>query len=242
MKVLDTTIGNEINSTIKNAIEESVRCGDACQFDFNGVTVLVDAESDPRLIHRDWLRGMSGYLGDNPTVGPHPAPELTEEDIASDNSVQEENDRKRKIQEEAYAKKQREKELVLEGALGNAGPIELSDSDGWKSFVDKNKDDYGSGVVRYAERWARLMQVRIDAGDSIADCAEDLSHLANSEGITGFMYGCAVATLSKCWTYGEELRRWHNKETQIGTEGDKANESGGVLNPALLTLGRSDKT
>jgi len=33
------------------------------------------------------------------------------------------------------------------------------------------------------------------------------------------------------------LRRWHNKENQIGTEGDKANESGGVLNPALLSIG-----
>ena len=35
----------------------------------------------------------------------------------------------------------------------------------------------------------------------------------------------------------DRLRRWHNKATQIGTEGDKANETGGVLNPALLTIG-----
>ena len=43
--------------------------------------------------------------------------------------------------------------------------------------------------------------------------------------------------LAQCGVHGEALRRWHNRDTQIGTEGDKANESGGVLNPALLTIG-----
>lgn len=33
-----------------------------------------------------------------------------------------------------------------------------------------------------------------------------------------------------------KLRRWHNKDIQLGTEGDAANESGGVLNPALLHI------
>jgi hypothetical protein len=56
----------------------------------------------------------------------------------------------------------------------------------------------------------------------------------DAEGITGFMFGCAVLVLAKCWKYGEALRRWHNRDTQIGTEGDHANETGGVLNPALI--------
>lgn len=47
----------------------------------------------------------------------------------------------------------------------------------------------------------------------------------------------AVVVLTKCWSRGEELRRWHNLDTQIGNEGEKANASGGVLNPALLTTG-----
>lgn len=61
--------------------------------------------------------------------------------------------------------------------------------------------------------------------------------LANTDGITGFMYGCAVSGLAKFWKHGEQLRRWHNKDSQLGTEGDEANESGGVLNPAILTIG-----
>ena len=70
----------------------------------------------------------------------------------------------------------------------------------------------------------------------MGDVAKQTSHDADLEGITGFMYGCAVSILSKCWKHGEDLRRWHNLDTQIGNEGEKANESGGVLNPALLSV------
>lgn len=81
------------------------------------------------------------------------------------------------------------------------------------------------------------MEGRIAKGETVAVCAKEMSHLADTEGITGFMYGCAVSILSQVWVHGEELRRWHNIETQIKDEGEKANESGGVLNPALLCVG-----
>ena len=50
------------------------------------------------------------------------------------------------------------------------------------------------------------------------------------------MYGCAVSILFQVWEYGDELRRWHNLDIQIGDEGDKANKTGKVLNPALLNI------
>lgn len=107
--------------------------------------------------------------------------------------------------------------------------------DDWKA---KNSDDpYGACGFRYLEAWANLMEPRIAAGEKLQDIAEATSHEADTEGITGFMYGCAVSVLAKCWIHGEALRRWHNKETQIVTEGDRANEEGGVLNPALLNIG-----
>ena len=77
-------------------------------------------------------------------------------------------------------------------------------------------------------------------GQKLEDVAERLSHEVDNRpgfGITGFMYGCAVGMLSKAWIHGEELRRWHNLKTQIRDEGEKANESGGVLNPAVLCIG-----
>ena len=63
----------------------------------------------------------------------------------------------------------------------------------------------------------------------IVDNADKLSHEADTEGITGYMYGCAVSILSQCWKYGEYLRKWHNKEYNY--DGD------GVVNPAILTIG-----
>ena len=108
--------------------------------------------------------------------------------------------------------------------------------DGWKA---KNEDPYGAAVFRFAERWADLMEARLASGSTLTDCADETSREADDEGITGFMYGMAVSILSQVWVHGEALRRWHNLDTQIGDEGEKANESGGVLNPALLNVGKS---
>ncbi len=77
-------------------------------------------------------------------------------------------------------------------------------------------------------------------GDTIASIARETSRTADTDGITGFMFGCTVSALSQFWVHGEELRRWHNLDTQIGDEGERANEEGKTLNPALLNIGRKD--
>lgn len=132
---------------------------------------------------------------------------------------------------------QRRQDLTLRGALAAAPEkMMLRDEKGWKKAVAANKDSYGGGVISYAERWARLMEGRMANGDTLEACAEEASSLADNEGITGFMYGCAVSILSQVWIHGDQLRRWHNLKTQIGNEGEKANASGGVLNPALFSF------
>ena len=115
--------------------------------------------------------------------------------------------------------------------------MKISDESAWQSWVSNNQDPYGSGVIRYAERWADAMEAAMAAGESLADCAKRTSHEADTEGITGFMYGVAVQVLATSWALGEELRRWHNLDTQLGDEGERANAAGGVLNPALLNIG-----
>ena len=139
-------------------------------------------------------------------------------------------------QREAEEAQQRQ-DLALKGALAFA-PSEMTfrDKDAWEKTVAANKDGYGGGVISFAERWARLMEGRMANGDTLEACAEEASSLADNEGITGFMYGCAVSILSKVWIHGEQLRRWHNLKTQIGNEGEKANAGDGVLNPALLSF------
>ena len=112
----------------------------------------------------------------------------------------------------------------------------ISNDENWKKWVESNDDPYGMACVTFAARWANLMEKRMADGAKLQDIAKETSHEADTEGITGFMYGAAVSMLSSSWIHGEELRRWHNLDTQIRNEGEKANESGGVLNPALLTI------
>jgi len=106
----------------------------------------------------------------------------------------------------------------------------------WNKGLEKNSDPYGNAVFVYAKSWAELMEESIDKGNEIQDIAKELSHKADTDGITGFMYGAAVATLAGCWKYGEELREWHNLDAQIGSEGEEANKKGTTLNPALLSI------
>ena len=97
--------------------------------------------------------------------------------------------------------------------------------------MKKNSDPYGRACFTYAERWAGMMEEKIEASEDnemkvIVDNAKQLSDEA---GITGFMYGVAVRILSLYWEYGEYLRKWHNKD--YGYDGD------GVVNPAVITVG-----
>lgn len=104
----------------------------------------------------------------------------------------------------------------------------------YREWYDNNLDPYGHAIFTYAERWAELMEKDIEASgnveESIRALAEERSHEADTEGITGFMYGYAVKILSSIWEYGEPLRVWHN--TEYGYEGD------GVVNPAMISIGK----
>lgn len=139
---------------------------------------------------------------------------------------------------QASLKRREESQRVAdEAAAQGVLPFTLKDAPEWEKAVSANTDPYGACAIRYAARWANLMEAGIASGARLEDVAKSASSEANKEGITGFMYGCAVSILSQVWVHGDELRRWHNLDTQIGNEGEKANESGGVLNPALLSIG-----
>lgn len=107
-----------------------------------------------------------------------------------------------------------------------------ADYEEWKA---KNADAYGAECFRYAEAWADIMEKRLAKEESLAVFAKETSHEANTHGITAFMYGMAVFILGKFWVHGEELRRWHNLDVQIGDEGEAANGSGETLMPAVLS-------
>lgn len=97
-----------------------------------------------------------------------------------------------------------------------------------KIFKKLSQDPYGKCVVDYARRWAKYMQVLIAEGKTVDEIAKEASTDCDFEAISGFMYGCAVTALVRCWKYGSELKKWHNN--YYGYEGD------GVAIPAVLTI------
>lgn len=108
---------------------------------------------------------------------------------------------------------QRERERVLAEALAESpATITLRDPVVWQQAVDANPDAYGSAAIRYAEKWARIMEGGIARGATVAECAKDASHVADDEGITGHMQGFAGALLARAWVFGEELSRWHDAD------------------------------
>ena len=111
--------------------------------------------------------------------------------------------------------------------------MQYSDKAAWQKSVRINSGDpYSKGVVDYARRWANRMEKAMKAGETLEACAGRTSHEANTNGITGFMYGAAVHTLAKCWKHGNQLRIWHN--ASYGVDDEKA--KGGTVNPAVLTI------
>lgn len=110
--------------------------------------------------------------------------------------------------------------------------MKIKDLKKYEEWKNNNTDGYGACIFRYAERWANMMEKEIENGANVKDIAEKLSHDVDTEGITGYMYGASVSILSQCWEYGEDLRKWHNKEYDY--EGD------GVVNPAILTVSKKE--
>ena len=224
-----------ISNCIKDMIELAAQGNFTAKQKLNDVTVLVNGDSNAALIIRDQSRAQCGYI--TGSVGPYPAAVLSPEEIASDNQIKTEKEIKARHAAAIHLQKEQEQRFAMDAKLAFAGEIELANEAEWRKGLAINSDGYGRGIFDYAERWARLMQLAMIEGRTLRDAAESASYEADIDGITGFMYGAAVSILSQCWKHGEELRRWHNLSTQIKDEGEKANDSGGVLNPAVLSIG-----
>ena len=121
--------------------------------------------------------------------------------------------------------------------------MQIRDQVSWDKWDAANRDGgYGEAVLDFAVDWANAMEESIAEGSELEDVAKSLSFkTAEGYGLTGFQYGAAVSMLSGCWKHGDRLRVWHNLDTQIHDEGEKANAAGGVLNPALMNITVKDE-
>lgn len=112
----------------------------------------------------------------------------------------------------------------------------ITKQDDWDKWVESNQDDYGKACVDVAREVMRYLDEREGDFDCHAIITEADDNI-KAGGITGFMAAAVAQMVSHCHSRGEEFRRKWNLDNQIRNEGEKANESGGVLNPAILNIG-----
>jgi len=96
----------------------------------------------------------------------------------------------------------------------------------WKEGYKKQKSKNSKAVYEIAGRWASLMEKSILKGKKLKTFADRTFDKADEKGqSSGFTYGAAIQLLCECWQYGDDLRKWHNKEWG-GNEDDE-----GVIDP-----------
>lgn len=88
------------------------------------------------------------------------------------------------------------------------------------------KDAVGLGIINYAERWCNMMEERIANGESVTQAAAETEYAADTELISGTMFGYSLNVLCRFWEHGEELREWYDSKYGIAEETDtQINES-----------------
>lgn len=222
---LDSYAGNTFDGVSLKAKSIATEKQVIVEFDFNGIKCLVSADTDLKLLYRDYS---NAWTMDWKEVGDLCVSEYPDK-IKKELKKRIEANKEKQILASIEHKKKEDKERLEFTEKIKGIEIEISDADNWNEFKEKNKDPYGACCVEYAEGWAKLMQAEMSEGVKLIDCAQKTSYELGFLGITGFMYGCAVSMLAQCWKYGEELRKWHNKEYK--------HEGEGVVNPAILSIG-----
>jgi hypothetical protein len=118
-----------------------------------------------------------------------------------------------------HEESRRRQQLTLNGALWvSPEKLTIGDEEAYRLDVEANTSAMGRAIIEFAERWARLMEGKMNNGSTLAECADEASSLADTEGITGAMYGYAVVFLAHCWIHGEDLRRWYQQTNPQTTE------------------------
>ena len=212
--------GTHFNEAVKEATSQSRNNQTDVYFDFNGVSISINNDDANFKSEGELIKECSQYY--------HAEMDRKAEEYRNSPEGIE-----AARQGEIFAEERIKKNAMVDAKISDV-EMDFADVEKWNDFVSKNKDGYGGGVISFAKRWAKLMQVEIADGAKIEDIAQRTSHDADNEGITGFMYGCAVSTLAETWEHGEDLRKWHNKKYQ--PENNQANDNDCVVNPAVLTI------
>jgi len=213
--VLNARAGTYINDSIAEAIELSANEGRLVTFYACwGVTVNVRADSNAELILRDWERAADEKIPKN--IGPYPTPDLSREERKSDMRINAANLNDWRTREVARKAENRAKREAFETKFASV-PIELIDTAWWDELHNMATDDSDKELLAIAGLWARLMQLKIANGEKLEEVAWTTLVEACMNRDARDVAKDAVAALSLCWKYGEQLERlWSTSQTRKG--------------------------
>ena len=223
---LEAGAGSNFTTVAKKAKQFANESGMIVEFEFNGVTCLVNSETNLDWLCRDYS---NSWTMEWKAVGPYCVekylPEV-EAELKEKTMIKEAKEAKE--WHERRAKEAREKKEFEEKVKGVE--LELSGPDGWKKAREVNSDGYGAAALDYAEGWAKLMQIEIAKGKTLAECYDYTQKGLGFLGISGFQFGAAVSTLAAYWKYGPALKIVHNRKYGV------RDDAKGTANPAIITI------
>jgi hypothetical protein len=95
----------------------------------------------------------------------------------------------------------------------------------WNLWESVNVDPYSASCVRFTRKWAETMEQHIAKGETVAECAQLASEVANiGEGVTGFQYAQAARALGEMWVHGKELADYVLEAFNIKVEVARADD------------------
>lgn len=202
---LETGAGDMFARVAENARKIALQNKEATiSFDFNGVECLVTCQTDLENLVRDYR---NAHMMEWKTVGPECAWSYSSDILFELAKRTKEQEERNAIAQAKYEKAAKEKEQRLAAKISGV-EFECADQPAYDSWKAKNTDGYGNAVFVFAEQWAKLMQVEIQSGKTISDCAKGLVSEADTVGLSGFQYGAACNILSTCWKHGEQFKEW----------------------------------
>lgn len=193
---------------------------DELYFNFNGIDIYVDRNSDVEKLEID--RGNAYSLGLT-EIGPREI-EYTPEILQKNEEYKIKMERERQERQKQYEKELRIKKRNLTKNIKGIEFKVIADNqeDYNKIKEDTLKFDSNRAIVTFAENWAKLIinSTTTESGIDFSkfenkDFIENLSFQADIEGLSGSMFSAAKKLLIEYWEYGEQLAKAYEQKVEI---------------------------
>ena len=95
--------------------------------------------------------------------------------------------------------------------------MKVNNEENWAQIVRQAEESgvqYNIDSVKTGRLWAEAMELRIAAGENVADIAKECFDKAD-QGLTWFQFKWVIGMLAYIWPQGEELRTWAELPTNV---------------------------